>query len=178
VQPLVPVTCSLLITPPRPLPLSYGQVDSHTTAGSGKATLAPLLAALRTAASIFFLLNAIDLPEYFQDNMADWMGFFHAFLTYRNPTLAVAEDDLEEGPVEGLQAAILVSHVVGVLTCFLVVLYCPRRRPMGLSRSALRSMPRSTTRSSAPSSRPLLRTCGYVVGGASGGVEGACSNSG
>jgi hypothetical protein len=116
------------------------QIDSQTKAGAGKAVLVPLLSALRSASSIFFLLNVIDLPEYFQvfvglrprvfaplslsqrrptsallpaptvqDNMADWMGIFHAFLSYRNAALAVAEDDVEEGPVEGVQSAILVS---------------------------------------------------------------------
>ena len=36
-------------------------------AGSGadKASLVPTLGALRTCATTFFLLNAIDLPEYF-----------------------------------------------------------------------------------------------------------------
>jgi len=47
-----------------------------------------------------------------EDHMAEWMGIFHTFLAYRNPALAVADDDREEGPVEGLQAAILVSRGV------------------------------------------------------------------
>ena len=47
--------------------------------------------------------------------MSEWMGMFHTFLAYRNPALAAADDDREEGPVEGLQAAILVRRTPKVV---------------------------------------------------------------
>jgi len=33
----------------------------------------PMMTALRTMARIFFSLNWQDLPEYFEDHMAEWM---------------------------------------------------------------------------------------------------------
>lgn len=45
--------------------LARAQVKSLSAAGGNTAVLVPALAALRSCASIFFLLNAIELPEYF-----------------------------------------------------------------------------------------------------------------
>ena len=83
------------------------QLSSAVAAGEGKAALAPVVAALRTCASVFYSLNVVDLPEYFEDHIAEWMAFFHKYLTFSHPALAAAEDDIEEGPLEALQTAIL-----------------------------------------------------------------------
>ena len=52
-------------------------------------------------------LNWQDLPEFFEDHMAPWMGAFQEFLAYEAPGAAADDEDDDEGPVERLQAAVV-----------------------------------------------------------------------
>ena len=36
---------------------------------------------------IFYSLNYQELPEFFEDNMKQWMNLFHDYLIYDNPLL-------------------------------------------------------------------------------------------
>jgi len=72
-----------------------------------RATLLPLLTCLRLACVVFHELNWIDLPEFFEDNLAVWMGHFHRYLALNDARVKPGDDDVEEGPLEALQAAIL-----------------------------------------------------------------------
>lgn len=75
--------------------------------GAPSAALAPVLRALRTLCTIYYLLNNVDLPEFFEDHIKEWMENFHKFLSLRAPALLAAADDPEEGPLEALQAEVL-----------------------------------------------------------------------
>lgn len=63
--------------------------------------------ALRTMCTCFYLLNLVDLPEFFEDNIRTWMTFFHRYLELRAPALASAVDDAEPGPLELVQAEVV-----------------------------------------------------------------------
>eukprot|EP00742_Colponemidia_sp_Colp-10_P007911 GILJ01008535.1.p1 GENE.GILJ01008535.1~~GILJ01008535.1.p1 ORF type:complete len:917 (+),score=160.70 GILJ01008535.1:233-2983(+) len=69
-------------------------------------TLMQLLQALRLVARIFYSLNAQDLPDFFEEHMAEWMGGFKMFLSYNNRALDNDSDE-EPGVVEELKEAIV-----------------------------------------------------------------------
>jgi exportin-2 (importin alpha re-exporter) len=93
------------------------RLDEALTGGQALAThrpaLAPLLGCLKSACGIFHALNWIDLPEFFEDNIARWMGFFHKYLSMNDPRVKSGDDDVDEGPLEGVQAAVLVRGAGG-----------------------------------------------------------------
>ena len=90
------------------------QVTDALAAGqsltSHRASFTALLSCLRLCTGIFHCLNWIDLPEYFEDNISEWMGHFHRYLALAEPRVKSQDDDTDEGPLEALQAAILVSQ--------------------------------------------------------------------
>ena len=47
----------------------------------------PLFDNLFLEIKIFYSLNAIDLPDFFADNMPAFMNFFSKYLTYSSPAL-------------------------------------------------------------------------------------------
>jgi exportin-2 (importin alpha re-exporter) len=71
------------------------------------AQLAPRLDALCSMCRIFYSLNYQDLPEFFEDHMAEWMGEFAKYLQYKNPTLTDESEESEPSPVDLLQGAIV-----------------------------------------------------------------------
>uniref|UniRef100_A0A7S1XYB3 Importin N-terminal domain-containing protein n=1 Tax=Phaeomonas parva TaxID=124430 RepID=A0A7S1XYB3_9STRA len=71
-------------------------------------SLTKLLEILRLCARIFFSLNYQDIPEYFEDNLAQWMGPFDNFLGAEFPAINgvnAARD--QPNPLAQLQAAII-----------------------------------------------------------------------
>jgi exportin-2 (importin alpha re-exporter) len=46
----------------------------------GIASTAPVFRCLKVVAKLFYALNYVDLPEYFEDHMAEWMEGFRRFL--------------------------------------------------------------------------------------------------
>lgn len=60
---------------------------------------------------IFHSLNAVDLPEYFEDNMNTFMPAFHQFLHFQTSFKALLEGDKEETPglLQKLQANVCVN---------------------------------------------------------------------
>jgi exportin-2 (importin alpha re-exporter) len=78
-----------------------------------RAQLLVLLETIRLICRIFYSLNWQDIPEYFEDNCATWMGEFAKYLTYKNPSLT-SSSSTEPGPVEKIQAAILENIVLYV----------------------------------------------------------------
>lgn len=74
---------------------------------SNKEALTKFFHALRLMARIFYSLNWITIPEFFEDNIDRWMRQFDKFLRYKNPVLVDADEHDESGPIERLQAAIL-----------------------------------------------------------------------
>mmetsp|Transcript_54946 Transcript_54946/g.83166 ORF Transcript_54946/g.83166 Transcript_54946/m.83166 type:complete len:703 (-) Transcript_54946:965-3073(-) len=69
--------------------------------------LKQLFESLRLMSRIFFSLNYQDLPEFFEDHMADWMGAFAKYLQYTNPVLVDESEETDPSPVDRLQAAIV-----------------------------------------------------------------------
>lgn len=52
------------------------------------ATALPILIeSMLLSTKVFHSLNAQDLPEFFEDNMAEFMHIFRAYLSYQNPLL-------------------------------------------------------------------------------------------
>jgi exportin-2 (importin alpha re-exporter) len=75
--------------------------------GSSIRELVIVMETQRLIARIFYSLNWQDIPEVFEDNVQIWMTEFAKFLTYTNPFLVDNDEELESGPIERLQAAIL-----------------------------------------------------------------------
>jgi exportin-2 (importin alpha re-exporter) len=63
-----------------------------------------LLEVLLLLVKIFYSLNCQDLPEFFEDHMAEFMTFFHKYLVYENPSIPV--DENEAGPLEKVKTVI------------------------------------------------------------------------
>eukprot|EP01138_Halocafeteria_seosinensis_P008166 gb/GECG01008346.1/.p1 GENE.gb/GECG01008346.1/~~gb/GECG01008346.1/.p1 ORF type:complete len:1015 (+),score=119.70 gb/GECG01008346.1/:1-3045(+) len=82
------------------------EVDSEKVKND-KDALSLHFEALRVMARIFYSLNWITIPEYFEDHMKEWMTEFQKFLQYANPLLEDPDEPNEPGPIESLQAAIL-----------------------------------------------------------------------
>ncbi|RYH11031.1 hypothetical protein EON65_39085 [archaeon] len=74
---------------------------------SNKASLLVLFETQRLICRVFFSLNWQDIPEYFEDHIAEWMTEFARYLNYTNPLLVDADNEDEPGPIELLQAAII-----------------------------------------------------------------------
>jgi exportin-2 (importin alpha re-exporter) len=67
----------------------------------------PIAKALTSVCSIFFLLNKVDLPEFFEDHISEWMQLFHKYLVINNPVIMSPPSDPEEGQLEALQSQVL-----------------------------------------------------------------------
>ncbi|KAL5228605.1 hypothetical protein ABZP36_016870 [Zizania latifolia] len=61
----------------------------------------PVFECLRLCCEIFYSLNSIDLPEFFEDHMREWMTEFRAFLTTTYPPSIEAD-----GAPDALRAAV------------------------------------------------------------------------
>ncbi|KAF1778937.1 Armadillo-type fold [Phytophthora cactorum] len=75
--------------------------------GVATAQQAQMMTALRYMSRIFYSLNWQDLPEYFEDHIAEWMGEFLSYLSYENPALVDADNEDEPGPIDRLLVAIV-----------------------------------------------------------------------
>ena len=79
-------------------------IDTHS---SNKQLLKPRVEALRLISRIYYSLIYQDLPEFFEDTIAEWMPVFAKYLTYQNPLLTDLTEELEASPIDRLQAAIV-----------------------------------------------------------------------
>ncbi|KAI3976144.1 hypothetical protein MKX01_017061 [Papaver californicum] len=65
-------------------------IDSLVGSASGAvtaATLKPLIESQRLCCRIFYSLNFMEIPEFFEDHMKEWMGEFKKYLTSSYPAL-------------------------------------------------------------------------------------------
>lgn len=69
--------------------------------------LRPRFETLQLICRIFYSLNIQDLPEYFEDHMAEWMKEFSKYLTYENIQLIDANEETEPSVIDSLQDAIV-----------------------------------------------------------------------
>ena len=56
-------------------------LDAASAQGCGRAVLVPVLTSLRLVVSIFHSLAWLELPDVFEDKIAEWMTCFQKFLT-------------------------------------------------------------------------------------------------
>lgn len=92
----------------QPLLALMKQTSGAVDAFQGDAAqLTPRLESLRLISRIFFSLNYQDLPEFFEDHMAEWMEDFAKYLKYQNPLLTDADEEMESSPIDKLQAAVV-----------------------------------------------------------------------
>lgn len=61
-----------------------GLATQHAT---NKDAIKVIYSSLLMVSKIFNSLNAQDIPEFFEDNMAVWMTHFHTLLVTDNPLL-------------------------------------------------------------------------------------------
>lgn len=95
-----------------PLLSTVESISSKMSAASGNApVLRQLIEAQRLCCRIFYSLNKMDLPEFFEDNADKWMNEFKNYLTVRYPAV---EDSGPDGLalVDALRAAVCdnISH--------------------------------------------------------------------
>ena len=83
------------------------QASQAVQANAAAGAVEPFLSALRTLARIFFSLNWQDLPEYFEDHLAEWMKFHSDFLGFTCPAIDRNAIDEEASAVERLQSALI-----------------------------------------------------------------------
>uniref|UniRef100_K3WBA5 Importin N-terminal domain-containing protein n=1 Tax=Globisporangium ultimum (strain ATCC 200006 / CBS 805.95 / DAOM BR144) TaxID=431595 RepID=K3WBA5_GLOUD len=75
--------------------------------GAQKQQQIQMLVALRLMSRIFYSLNWQDLPEYFEDHVAEWMEQFLSYFEYNNPALIDADNENEPDPIDLLLVAIV-----------------------------------------------------------------------
>jgi exportin-2 (importin alpha re-exporter) len=66
-------------------------IDQNT--GNGVA-LETLFRSVHLMCKIFYSLNAIDLPEFFEDHMNDWMTLFRKYLVYQTELPQLIGDEV------------------------------------------------------------------------------------
>lgn len=84
-----------------------------THAGNA-AMLTQLLNAIREILRVFYSLNSVDLPEFFEDNIQLWMQVHAELLGYSAPVLADPDETQQPGPQETMRAAVLENLVLYV----------------------------------------------------------------
>ncbi|CAK9858088.1 unnamed protein product [Sphagnum jensenii] len=83
--------------------LKTGQVIAANS--ENLSVLKPALECQRLSCCIFYSLNFQELPEVFENHMAEWMGEFHKYLIYTNPL--IQETNREKSSIiDELKAAI------------------------------------------------------------------------
>lgn len=88
--------------------LLIATMELAQTYATNEPALRVIYSSLSLMAKVFYSLNAQDLPEFFEDNMATWMNSFHQLLSVDVPLLqSGANNDVDEaGIVEQLRAQI------------------------------------------------------------------------
>lgn len=70
------------------LTLFQGLCGMIPNASQNKQQLTLIFECLILLLEVFYSLNWLDLPEFFEDNVKTFMAMFHTLLTYQNPLLA------------------------------------------------------------------------------------------
>ncbi|ORY85547.1 importin-alpha re-exporter [Protomyces lactucae-debilis] len=83
---------------------------------NNKQALDILLQTLLLLTKVFYDLNCQDIPEFFEDHMAEFMSVLHKYLTIDLPVITAGEDDDVAGPLQKVKASI----------CEIVELYTQR----------------------------------------------------
>ena len=94
-----------------------GLASVPTPQGSRRHPFDSCLRGIRTLSRIFYSLNWQDLPEFFEDHLAEWMGLFTTLMSPQLkvdqcPPLASITCDDEPSPIEQVQSAIIDNLVL------------------------------------------------------------------
>ncbi|GME66545.1 unnamed protein product [Ambrosiozyma monospora] len=81
-----------------------------------KNALTSLFENLQLLVKIYYDLNCQDIPEFFEDHLADGMNIMHKYLTFNSPLLVDADDDEEVDAITAVKTQI----------CDLIHLYATR----------------------------------------------------
>ncbi|GME96056.1 unnamed protein product [Ambrosiozyma monospora] len=81
-----------------------------------KNALSSLFENLQLLVKIYYDLNCQDIPEFFEDHLAEGMNIMHKYLTFSSPLLVDADDDEEVDPITAVKTQI----------CDLIHLYATR----------------------------------------------------
>ncbi|KQK03472.1 exportin-2 [Brachypodium distachyon] len=81
--------------------LSTSRRLQASAAAANPLEVRPVFECLRLCCEIFYSLNSVDLPEFFEDHMREWMTEFRAFLTTSYPPPVEAD-----GAPDALRAAV------------------------------------------------------------------------
>jgi len=76
------------------------------------ADLKPIFEVITMICKLFYCLNYQDLPEFFEDNIKDWMEPFHMLIVTEFKALETDDDD-EVGPLEKIR-----SHICDNITLY------------------------------------------------------------
>eukprot|EP01103_Thecamoeba_quadrilineata_P005406 TRINITY_DN15208_c0_g1_i1.p1 TRINITY_DN15208_c0_g1~~TRINITY_DN15208_c0_g1_i1.p1 ORF type:complete len:985 (+),score=144.61 TRINITY_DN15208_c0_g1_i1:290-2956(+) len=74
---------------------------------SNEQALKSLFSSAKILAEIFYSLNYVDLPEYFEDNMDKWFGAFQYYLNFPHQFASLIGDEDEEGILVKVKAVII-----------------------------------------------------------------------
>lgn len=85
--------------------LFVATMNLRTVHANNPEALKVIYSSLVIICKVFYSLNFQDLPEFFEDNMGNWMSNFHELLTVDVPCLK-NEDDEEAGLLEQLKSQI------------------------------------------------------------------------
>jgi exportin-2 (importin alpha re-exporter) len=107
---IIKYTLEIIQGPLLALFVSVGQAVKSFTNDAKELT--PRFEILRIIAQIYYSLNFQDLPEFFEDHMSEWMTDFASYLQYQNAILIDPSEELNPGPIDNLQVAIIdiISH--------------------------------------------------------------------
>lgn len=89
------------------LPAAAAACQANPPPPAAKAACVTLLEALNLVAKLFYDLTAQDLPEYFEDHLAEWYGHFTALLKLQIASLDADDDDTDPSPISSLQAEVV-----------------------------------------------------------------------
>lgn len=82
-----------------------GLYTFHKNSTNDQIQLPKIIDCLNLLLKIYYSLNWVDLPEFFEDKMKDYFGMFHELLTLKSPILE-SDDDSEPGLLEKTKATI------------------------------------------------------------------------
>lgn len=85
--------------------LLQATMNLTTVHASNEQALKVIYGSLVLVCKVFYSLNSQDLPEFFEDNMAAWMGAFHDLLTCDVPCLRTGDDE-DAGTLEHLKSQV------------------------------------------------------------------------
>ena len=85
----------------------YKQNEQLISNNQNPQELAILFETQRLINRIFFSFNWQDIPEFFEDNISNWMAEFARYLAYKNPLLEDSSEENEPGPIDKLKTAVL-----------------------------------------------------------------------